>query len=133
MHTLLYYRIASGLLLFFAVTHTFGLLSRKKDPTMLATVESMKKTFKYMGKTRDYYGFYLGFGLFATLFLAFSSVLAWQLGNLSVTQPDAAKALTWPLLAAQAVNTYLSFRYFFTPPGMTALLATVFLALAALN
>jgi hypothetical protein len=132
MHSLLFFQIASGLLLFFAVTHTFGLLSRKKNPKMKSVVKTMKSRFKFMGKDCDYYGFYIGFGFLTTLFLLFSSVLAWQLGSLSQTQPDAARSLTWPFLIAQAGTCYLSFRYFFAPPGVTAALVTLSLLLAVL-
>jgi hypothetical protein len=130
MNSLLFYRIASGLLLFFSATHTYGLLSPKKDPQMLSVVKTMKSRFKFMGRNCDYYGFYIGFGLLTTLFLAFSSVLAWQLGDLSVLQLQAARTLTWPLMIAQAVTSFLSFRYFFAPPGVVSALATIVLALA---
>jgi hypothetical protein len=116
--------------LFFASTHTYGLLSPKKDPKMLSVVKTMKNRFKFMGRNCDYYGFYIGFGLLTTLFLVFSAVLAWQVGDLSVAQPQAARVLGWSLMISQAGTCYLSFRYFFAAPGIVSALATISLALA---
>ncbi len=78
------YRISSVLLLLFAAGHTLGF--RKIDPnwgvdSLIGTMRSVR--FDAQGFSRTYWDFYVGFGLFVSVFLVFASVLAWQLGGLA--------------------------------------------------
>jgi hypothetical protein len=78
MNATLLYRIASALLVLFAVGHTIGFL-RLKPPTpeAAAVYDAMHKVhFQVGGSSFSYGGFYIGFGLFVTAYLLFSAYLA---------------------------------------------------------
>ena len=83
MKASLLYRVASGLLLLFAVGHTMGF--RKEDPrwgvdSLISSLRSIR--FEVQGMSRAYWDFYVGFGLFVTVLLLFATLLTWQLGGL---------------------------------------------------
>ena len=85
----LLYRVSSGLLVLFALGHHFGF--RRVDPRWGAdaVVAAMRGTrFEVQGFSRTYWDFFTGFGLFVTVFLLFSAVLAWQLGPEWKYNPD---------------------------------------------
>jgi hypothetical protein len=91
MKATLLYRIASVLLILFAVGHTIGFL-KFKPPTAegLAVHDAMNKVhFQVRGKNYSYGGFYVGFGLFNSVYLLFSALLAWHLGSLAARNPQA--------------------------------------------
>src|SRR5437879_8543087 len=76
------YRIAAVLLLLFDAGHTSGF--PWSDPKWGVDLASMRSTHFYiMGFSRTYWDFYLGFGLFVSVFLLLAVVLAWQLGRLA--------------------------------------------------
>ena len=73
-----FYRIAAVLLLLFDAGHTSGF--PWSDPTWGVDLGSMRSTHFYiMGFSRTYWDFYVGFGLFVSVFLLLAVVLAWQL------------------------------------------------------
>ena len=85
MKASLMFRIAAVLITLFAVGHTFGF--RQVDPrwgidAMIGAMKSAK--FQTQGMERTYWDFYVGFGLFVTVFLFLAAALAWQLGSLPV-------------------------------------------------
>ncbi len=132
MKPTLLFRIASGLLVFFGITHTFGLFAEKKDPAARAVVESMRTVrFETMGFSRTYWEFYVGFGLLATVFLLFSAALSWQLGDIAKNRPRYARGQAWPLAAAQVAVAVLGWTNFFYAPAITATLVAGCLLFAA--
>jgi hypothetical protein len=122
------YHISTLLLLFFAVNHTIGGLFTTYDfgTAANAVFAGMKSsTFDFFGSRRTYYDFYLGFGLYATVFLLFSAALSWQLSrfpNHEVLQP-----VKWILFLAQVANVVLSWRYFFIAPVIVSTIITFLL------
>ncbi len=81
MKASMFYRIAAVLLLLFAAGHTSGF--PWSDPTWGVDLGSMQSTHFYiMGFSRTYWDFYVGSGLFVSVFLLLGAVLAWQLGGL---------------------------------------------------
>ena len=73
------YRIAAVLLVLFEAGHTSGF--PWSDPKWGVDIGSMRSTHFYiMGFSRTYWDFYVGFGLFVSVFLLLAVVLAWQLG-----------------------------------------------------
>jgi len=132
MTPVLFYRIASVLLVLFAAGHQVGFRQTKGMTGADAVVEQMKSVhFTVQGFGRVYYDFFVGFGYFVTAFLLFSALLAWQLGGL---QPDVLvriPVVTWGLAACFAAVTILSWAYFFAAPGVLATLATLSLAAGA--
>src|SRR5258707_15446098 len=88
MNACAFYRFAAVLLLLFDAGHTSGF--PWSDPKWGVDLVSMRSTHFYiMGVSRTYWDFYVGFGLFVSVFLLLAVVLAWQLGGL----PPASLAL----------------------------------------
>jgi hypothetical protein len=124
------YRTASVLLLLFAAGHTLGF--RKIDPNWGADslISSMRSIhFDAMGSSRTYWDFYVGFGLFVSVFLLFAAVLAWQLAGLPAEILGLMRGTAWALVICFSAVTILSFRYFFILP--IAFSIVIFLCLTA--
>ncbi len=130
MRASILYRISSVLILLFAIGHTLGF--RKTDPAwgvdqMLAALK--QTTFVVQGFHRNYYSFYVGSGLFVTVLVLFTAVVAWQLSRL----PEATLAqlpwLTWGLALCYGGAVLISWRYFFAVQVIFS--AAIFLCLAA--
>jgi hypothetical protein len=112
-----FYRIASVLLLLFATLHTFGF--RQVDPkwgadSLIRLMQSIH--FDIMGTSRTYWDFFVGFGLFFSIFLVFAAVLAWQLAGLPGQTLARMRGTAWALVICFAAVTILSSRYAFIIP-----------------
>ena len=85
------YRIAAVLFVLFAAAHTFGFL-RFKPPTEegMAVLNAMN-TVHFAGFS--YGGFYVGFGLYVSVYMIFSAFLAWHLSNVATLYPQSIGAL----------------------------------------
>jgi hypothetical protein len=132
MKASLFYRIAAVLVLLFDVGHTLGF--RQVDPTwgVDTLLGSMRSThFDILGFSRTYWDFYVGFGLFVTVFLLLAAVLAWQLGGLPAETLALMRVTVWAFAVCFAAITVLSWRYFFTIPIVFSTLITVCLIAAA--
>lgn len=129
----LLYRIASGLLVVFAVGHTVGFQKFKpSSPEARAVWESMNNVHFQVGRSSfTYAGFYNGFGLFATLYLFFAAFLAWHLGNLARSNPQAIGTLGWVFFGLQAGSLILSWIYFLAPPAVLSGLVAICVGWAA--
>jgi hypothetical protein len=127
------YRAAAVLLVLFAAGHTYGFLRFKpQSPEGLAVHDSMKRvTFDVKGKSYSYDGFYTGFGLFISAYLLFSAFLAWHLGSLAASNPQAIGALGWAFFAVQIASLALSWLYFFPPTVVFSALVAICLGWAA--
>jgi hypothetical protein len=128
----LLYRIASVLLVLFAVGHTFGF--RQTDPqwgvdSLIGSMRSIH--FDVQGFSRTYWDFFVGFGLIVTVFLLFAAVLAWQLGRLPEEALARMRGTAWAFASCIAAVTILSWKYFFTAPLVLTILITVCLLAAA--
>src|SRR5262252_3344578 len=105
----LFYRIASILLLLFAVGHTLGF--RQIDPKwgVDALVHSMQTIqFNVSGSDRTYWDFFVGFGLFVTVLMVFASIVAWQFGSLPSETIAGMRIGAWGFAGCFAVVAYLS-------------------------
>jgi hypothetical protein len=114
MNATLLYRIASVLLLLFALGHTVGFL-KFKPPTAegIAVRDAMTNVhFQVRGRDYTYGGFYRGFGLFNSVFLVFSAVLAWRLGTLAAIDPKAIGVAGWALCLTMVASLILCWAYF---------------------
>jgi len=114
------YRIASVLLVLFALGHQLGF--QQADPQWHAdpAVSAMKNLqFTVQGFNRSYWQFFSGFGYMMTVFLLFCAVLAWQLGGLPKMP-----VISWTFALAFITIAFLSWRYFFyVPLGFSAAVA----------
>jgi hypothetical protein len=112
------YRIASGLLVVFAASHTYGLLTFKAaSPEARAVREAMNNVhFQFMGADCSYGNFYIGFGLLFTAYLLFSAFLAWHLGGLARKTPQTIGTLAWSFFTVLVATLALSWMYFLACP-----------------
>jgi hypothetical protein len=132
MKVSLLYRIASILLILFALGHTLGF--RRIDPRwgVDSIIGALRSThFDVQGLNRTYWDFYTGFGLFVTVLLLFAAVLAWQLGSLPKESLSTMPIVTWGLAACFVAVTFLSWRYFFIVPIILSAIVTICLIFAA--
>ena len=132
MTVALLYRIAAVLLALFALGHQLGF--RQVDPQwgVGAYVDGLKSTrFLVQGWSRTYWGFFEGFGFFVTVLLAFSALLAWQLGGLPVETLRLMPVVLWSFAASYVAITILTWRLFFKVPLVLCVPTTLALLLAA--
>jgi hypothetical protein len=130
----LLYRIAAVLFLVVAAGHTFGFLKFEPPTAEGAAVrDAMNNVHFQIGKASfSYGGFYVGFGLYVTVYLLFSVYLAWHLGGLARSHPEAIGALGWVFFAVQLAGLALSWIYFALPPTVLSALVAICLGWAAL-
>ena len=130
MKASLFYRIAAVTLLLFAVGHTSGF--PWSDPQWGVDLGSMRSThFDILGSSRTYWDFYVGFGLFVTVFLLFAVVLAWQLGRLPPDSLALMRGTAWTFALCFAAISALSWKYFFIIPIVFSIVTTLCLTAAA--
>ena len=130
MKASLFYRIAAVLLLLFDVGHTSGF--PWSDPKWGVDLRSMRSTHFYIvGFSRTYWDFYVGFGLFVSVFLLLAVVLAWQLSSLPPESLVLMRGTAWAFALCFAAITVVSWRYLFTLPIAFSIVITVCLIAAA--
>lgn len=126
------YRIASVLLLLFALGHTLGFRQNNPEWAAGSVIDAMRSLhFDAQGFKRSYWDFFSAFGLFFTVFLLFAAVLAWQLSSLPVEIFARVRPMAWALAICFAAVTALSFKYAFTTPIVFSVLITICLITAA--
>lgn len=128
----LLYRIASILLILFAVGHTLGF--RQVDPKwgVDSLIQSMRSVhFNANGSERTYWDFFVGFGLFVTALMVLASVIAWQLGSLPAATLASMRLSAWGFVLCFAFVVFLSWRYFFLVPVIFSIAILVCLTFAA--
>jgi hypothetical protein len=135
MKPALWFRIAAALFLLFAAGHTYGFLTlRPSNPEGRAVLDAMNNTRVIVGSsTFTYGGFYLGFGLFITLFQLFTAWLCWHLGSMSRRIPSDAQSIAWAIVAVQVIGLGLSWKYFSIEPAVLSALTALCLALGAIS
>jgi hypothetical protein len=128
----LFYRISSVLLVLFAAGHTIGF--RQNNPewhadAVLAVMRSVH--FDAQGFTRTYWDFFSAFGLYLSVFLVFSAVLAWLLAGLPPETLKRVRGIAWALALCFVAVTALTWRFAFTTPLVFSIPITVCLTAAA--
>jgi hypothetical protein len=134
MSAALLYRIAAGLFLIFAAGHTMGFLRfRPTSPEGRAVWDSMNIVRVPLGRgSFTYGGFYVGFGLYNTVFMVFAAFLAWHLSGVATTTPQAIGPLGWAFCATQVAGAVLCWKFFAPPPVILSVLIAICLGWAAL-
>jgi hypothetical protein len=128
----LLYRIASILLILFAIGHTLGFRQVHPKWGVDSLIQSMKSVhFDVNGFERTYFDFFVGFGLFVTALMVLASVVAWQLGTLSAETLASMRISAWGFVLCFAVVTFLSWHYFFLIPLIFSIAILACLTLAA--
>jgi len=130
MKASMFYRIAAVLLLLFDAGHTSGF--PWSDPMWGVNIGPMRSTHFYiMGFSRTYWDFYVGFGLFVSVFLLLAVVLAWQLSRLRPESLALMRGTAWAFALSFAAITVLSWKYFFVIPIVFSVVTTLCLTAAA--
>lgn len=124
------YRIAAVLILLFDLGHSAAY--PWSDRSWGVDTGAMRSShFQILGFRRTYWDFYVGSGLFVSVFLLLAAVVAWQLGSLPAAALSLSRATAWaPVLCFAAVSV-LSWVYFFTIPLVFSALITVCLLTAS--
>jgi hypothetical protein len=125
-------RIAAVLTLLYFAGHTAGIpWTPAVGPGEVPVLDAMKAhSFDVLGSKRTYWDLYYGFGLLISLYLLVQAVVLWQLGSLAKREPARVRAMVASFFVAFIVNAFLSWRYFFVIPLITAICISVCLALA---
>ena len=84
-----------------------------------------------MGSSRTYWDFYVGFGLFVSVFVLLAVVLAWQLGGLPPQSLALMRGTAWAFALCFAAITVLSWKFFFIVPIAFSIVITLCLTAAA--
>jgi hypothetical protein len=130
------YRLASYVLVLYAMGHTAGaLISTPKFGTAAdAVATSMKSVhFEAQGFETSWYGFYLGFGWFVSLFFILSATISWYIGGLTVGNRARLAAITWPLCLCYAGSVAIAWKYLFAAPLVFSSTATLLLAMGCVQ
>lgn len=115
MTTRVIYRIAAVLILLFDLGHTVGY--PWSDPSWGVDLGAIQSShFKVVGFTRTYWDFYVGFGLFVSVFLLLAAIFVWQLSSVPAETRRLMRTSSWALSVCFAAVTVLSWMYFFTIP-----------------
>lgn len=131
MKAALLYRIASVLLLLFALGHTVGFRQTNPEWGAGAVIDSMRSIhFDAQGFNRTYWDFFSAFGFFFSVFLLFAAVLTWQLGGLSAETFARIRGTAWALVICFIAVTALSWKYAFTIPIVFSAVITICLIAA---
>ena len=132
MKASIFYRIAAGLLLLFALGHTLGF--RQSDPTwgVDALLGSMRSIhFDVQGFNRSYWDLFVAAGFSVGILYLFAAILAWQLGGLPAATLALMRGTAWAFALCFAVITVVSWRYLFIMPIVFSLVITLCLTAAA--
>ena len=132
MKASLLYRIASVLLLFFAVGHTLGF--RQSDPswgvdTLLGSMRSIH--FDVQGFNRTYWDLFVAAGFSVGVLYLFAAILAWQLGGLPAETLAIMRGTAWAFALCFAAIMVVSWRYLFILPIAFSMVITLCLTAAA--
>jgi hypothetical protein len=126
-------RIAAGLVLFFALGHSMGHFSRHDMTNAEArdVQQLMIDTrFELFGHTTTFDGQYNGMSLNLIFTLLAFAIILWIISNNCMASKRFAARLLLPMAVCVLLFSVTSFMYFFPVPGITCLLASVFMVLA---
>jgi len=135
MKPVLWFRIAAGLMLLFAIGHTIGFLTFQPPSVEGQNVwKAMNAVHFSVGSSSFSYGdFYKGFGLFITAFQLFAVWLAWSLGSMARRGAPGVRMIAWGMSILQLVSLALSLRYFSAGPAVLSGLTAASLIIAAIS
>ena len=132
----LMYRCAAVLFVLFTLGHTIGFLTLTPESAAARDVYASMYSVKFsMGDDSlfSYGNFYLGFGLFGTLFDVFCAYLAYALARMTRAGMPLPPGLPWAFALLQLGGLVLSVAYFPAPPIVLSALLTAVLGAAAIG
>lgn len=123
-------RLAAYVLALYFLGHTVGalVLTPQFGPEGDAVLTQMKSV-RFACETFEcsWFGFYLGFGWFASIFLLLSAALAWFVGGMDAREQRAVSPIVWLLFFGHAAGVVLAWKYFFLTPLIFSTLAAALL------
>ena len=136
-----WFRAAAVFFVLFAVGHTYGFMQFKgTTPESMAVRASMDAVRFHTdsadrGTIASFGNFYVGFGLFVTLYFLFSAWLALRLA--AMTKRESARtdiaALGWPMVALMVINTVMAVKWFGGPPVVLSTIIAACLCVGTLR
>jgi len=122
-----WFRALAVILAIFTLGHTVGTIRAiTAAPEEAAVIVAMQGyRVPVMGFMRTYWGFYRGFSITISVWLAGLAVIAWQVGGLSRQNPRAALPVATTVLIACVANAIVSFLFFFTAPMVLSAVAVI--------
>jgi hypothetical protein len=130
------YRLAAYVLVLNTLGHTLGALVQTPQfgPASDAVVSMMKSVhLDAQGAVCTWYGFYLGFGSIASVFLLLLAFLAWHLGGKTAPERRVFAPLAWALFLASAGNAVIVWLLFFPVAQVFATLAAILLGVGCIR
>jgi hypothetical protein len=130
------FRLASALLLLYALGHTMGaVVSVPSFGVASDTVVTLMQSVHVRSQGDDctWYGFYRGFGILVTVFFLLSAVLAWHLGGLTLRAQRDLAPVAWTLFASHVAGAVVTWVYFFPAPIVFSTLIAALLGFACLR
>ena len=86
--------------------------------------------FDVSGAIRTYWHFYMGFGVYITVFLLMQAVLLWQLAAVARVNPTLVRPLIGAVGVASLIGTAVIWAFIFAVPALISLACTVCVGLA---
>ncbi|WP_260734991.1 LIC_13387 family protein [Tunturiibacter lichenicola] len=135
MRAVVWLRVAAGLMLLFAIGHTYGFWTfRPHAAEGRAVWDAMNGVnFSEAGSTFSYGGFYKGFGLSISATQLFIAWLTWMLASMAKRASNDARTIAWGLFAVQCVGFVLSLVYFAVPPAVLSALGALCFMMGAVS
>lgn len=119
--------VSAGVLLFFAVAHTGGMVAAPpggaEGQALMDAMAALE--FDMIGATCTHFAFYRGEGWYLTAALLVVGALHAEVGRLSTDHPSVARRLLWPLMGFDVVSVALCIQYFFAPPLICSVIALI--------
>ena len=128
-------KIASAITFLYCAGHLSGFpWTPGLGENELSVIEGMKsQQFDADGAIRTYWEFYIGFGLIIGAFLLLQTVLLLQLSIIAKSTVLKVKWIIVSFIASFAINTFLSWKFFFSIPVILATIITLSLCLSFLT
>ena len=135
MKAWIFLRIAAVIALAYLAGHTAGApWIPDKGADSLAVVAAMKgREIVVQGAHDTYWGFYFGFGVIISVFLALAALLLWQLASIARRGSADVRPMVAAILVAYVANAAVAWEYFFVGPVVLALAVVACLAIALLT
>lgn len=130
------YRLAAYFLVLYAFGHTLGAVieTPKFGPESDAVISMMKSVHVLaQGAVRTWYGFYLGFGWFVSVFFVFSIVVLWHLGARTVRDRVGLAPIAWSLFLSHAAGSIIAWVYFFPAPIILSTVITMLVGVGCIQ
>ena len=125
-------RIDAVIFLLFAAGHWFfsPWAIGVQGPALQTLMAAAQAGYPVFGFMRSYWDFHVGFGHMAGVTFVMEAALLWVLADIAEGGASSIKRLLGVLVIANMATAALQVVYFFWPPIILSLLATVILALA---